>query len=126
MAHPGDHRIEAAEVRLVERCIDFVEYAEGRRAETEQRHEEADRREGLFTTRKLLEGPDGLPGRLRLHLDARLHEVVRIGELERGTSATEQLREELLEFLVRQVESVAKTRARRSTQFPDRLPQVFD
>src|SRR5581483_10349829 len=126
LAHAVDHRIETAEIRLVERRIDLVQHAERRRPEAEEGHEKADRREGLLAARQGLERAEALARGLDLHLDAAVEQALRVRELEARAPAAEELPEELLELLVRELERLAEAGAGRAAELRDRAPEVFD
>ena len=88
---------EALDIRLVERGVDLVEDAEGRRLRLEDRHEERDRGHRLLAARKLADDARLLARRLRADLDARV-EPVGLAVLERkqvdvGAAAAEETAE---------------------------------
>ena len=88
---------EAADVRLVERCVHFVEHAEGGGLHHVDGEEEGHRRHGALAAGEERDALELLAGRLGDDLDAALERVALVHEDEVGLTAREELGEHLLE-----------------------------
>ena len=106
--HRADGLVVTSHVGLVERGVDLVEHAEGRRPVLEDGEDQRDRRERLFAAAHQLDVAELLAGRLRDDLDAGVEHVVGVGQRELGPAAAEHAREGLPEQLVDRVEGLAE------------------
>ena len=90
------HEIEEpVQVHVVERGLDLVHQVEGRRAGAEHGEEIRERGQRALAARQQREPADDLPRRPRLDLDARVQQIVRVGEHEAARPAGEQHCEQL-------------------------------
>ena len=111
---------EAADVVLVERRVDFVEQAERRGIEIEDREHQRDRGQRLLAARELVNAAVALARRARHDGDAGRQHVF-ADQLQVRVAAAEQLREFVLEAVVDAVERVLEARARFLVDLAHRL-----
>ena len=89
-----DERQEAADVRVVERRIDFVEHADRGGIGEEQAEDQCDGGQRLFAAGQQGERLEPLAGRLGHDLQPGLERIVRIDQGQLGRAAAEQHGEE--------------------------------
>ena len=95
--HAAQHLDEPADVRIVERRVDFVEQAERARLVFEDREHQRDRRERLLAARQQLNALQPLARRRGDDVDAALERIVLVEQREAGAAAAEQRAERRLE-----------------------------
>ena len=111
---------EAADVVLVERRVHFVQHAERRGIQVEDREHQRHGGERLLAARKLVDAAVALAGRTRHDGDAGFEDVF-ADQLQVGMTAAEQLREFVLQAGVDAVEGVLEARARFLVDLAHRL-----
>src|SRR5918996_2283966 len=75
LLHPAKHLDETADIRIVERRVDFVEQTERTRLVFEHREHQRDGRQRLLAAGQQLNALESLPRRLRDDLDAALERI---------------------------------------------------
>jgi hypothetical protein len=91
--------VKRADVRLVERRVDFVQEAEGRGLDEVEREEERNGGQGALPAGQEADPLQLGAGRLGDDLDAALEDVVPLDELDVGAAAAEERLEGVLEVL---------------------------
>src|SRR5213594_3847965 len=124
--HVLDQLVEAPDVGLVEGSVHLIEQAERRRPDQEQRKDEGDGRERLLAPGEQAERLQLLSGRLDHDLDPGLAALLRLGLLQAGLAAREELREHLGELLVGGREGLLEAPARSPDELRDRAPEVVE
>ena len=124
--HVPQHLHEPADIRVVERCVDFVEKAEGARFVFEQAEHQRDRGERFFAARQQLDALEALARRLRDDFDAALERIVLVEEREAGAAAAEERAEGFLEVDVDRGERFDEAPARRLVDALDRFTGLRD
>ena len=109
LAELGDEAEEAVQVDVVERGLDLVHHVERRRAAAEHGEQERQRGEAALATRQQRQLLDVLAARLGLDLDARVEQVVGLGEHELAGAAGEQHREQLVKLAPTSAKAAANT-----------------
>src|ERR1019366_8557390 len=99
---------ETAHIRVIQRRIHLVQYAEGRRLELEDAHQQRQRRQRLLAAREQQDVLQLLARRRSHNIDAGLDRVLLVGQPHEGLAAAEQLgeggAEVLIDYLERLVE----------------------
>ena len=120
LAHLGDELGIALGVGVVQRRVDFVEQAERRRVQLEDREHQRDRGQRLLAARQQVDGAVLLARRLRHHLHAGVEDLVAGHHQPRGAAA-EQRREHAAEMFVDLVEGLRQQLARFEVDLVDRV-----
>src|SRR5512140_197338 len=123
LAHQG---VEPVYVGVVQRRIDLVEQAEGRRLDEEDGEDEADGGERLLPAGEAAERERFLAGRLDEDSDARLEEVFLVNQAQRGAPPLEQPGKHLRELRVDLLERLREPLPGRPVDPLDRLREVFE
>src|SRR5213594_4330100 len=124
LLHAAQHLDEPADVRIVERGVDFVEQAERARLEPEHREHQRDGRQRLLAARQQLHALQALPRRLGDDFDAALERVVLVEQRQPGPAAAKQRAERLLEVSVDGGERLAEALTRRLVDALDGLGRL--
>src|SRR5512141_1152885 len=123
LAHQG---VEPVDIGVVQRRIDLVEQAEGRRLDEEDGEDEADGGERLLPAGEAAERKRFLAGRLDEDPDARLEEIFLVDQAQRGTPTLEQPGEHLAELRVDLLERLREPLPGRPVDPLDRLRQILE
>ena len=91
------HRGEAVDVGFVERRVQLIEHAEGRRFDLVNREQEGHGRHGLLAAREQRNALELLARRPRHNIDACLEHILALSQLEIGATTAEHLGEHGLE-----------------------------
>ena len=123
------HRVEqvakAFDIGIVERGIDLIEDAQGRRVGQEQRKDQRDRRQRLFATRQQSERRQLLARRLRHDLKPRVEGVVAVDHFQMRLAAVEQGAEKLAKVRVDRLERSAQFESPLAVEAADRAAQAM-
>ena len=123
--HFAQKRAQAADVGVIQRGIDFVQEAEWRRVQAEEREDERERGQGFFAAGEDAQVFDFFARRAHGDGDARFQDVA-FGPGEFGFAAPEEKREEASEVAVHHVERVLQAAAGFVVQFGDGFFEQFE
>src|SRR5262249_11488372 len=123
-AHIPHHLGKTINVRLIERCIDFVENAERTRLVSKQRNQQRKRCQRLFSTREQQHILKLLPGRLRNDFYSGIYFFGAFEQSKFAVSSAEETDEGLLEARVDGLKGFLELSAADGIDFVDRLGRV--
>ena len=125
LGHLLDDVAEARDVGVVERRVDLVQQAEGRRIKLEDREHERYRGQRLLPTRQQVNRAVALSWRPRHDGDTRRQQVLP-GKLQVGMAAAEEFREETLEAGIDLFVGLAKPGSRFAVDAADSTLERFE
>jgi hypothetical protein len=124
--HLADQGVETVDVGVVQRCVDLVQKAEGRRLDEEDGEDEADGGERLLPAGEAAERERLLAGQLYEDPDPRLEEVFLVHQAKLGPPPLEQTGKHLGELRVDLHERLGEPLPGRPVDPLDRLREVLE